>query len=1042
MAPKKHWLGQIAFAAGAVALLLAIAAGSAHAAAVLTGCAEDLAGIGLTCSANDVLLANVGNVTVLDDGCAGPGDTVTFSATASVVLTTQQRYDVGIYIAADGGDALTGTCLVDILPITPRPPYVSLDPPGDLCGDIDGAHSPLTASLSSITVACTDPDRNGFLDLRYCLTWSQDQKHFCATPFEAVAGSPSKCNCDSVPIIEIPVPPGAIRVTKTANPAEVTEPGGPVTFTVRVFNTSSVTVTLRSLVDNVHGDLSGQGTCSVPRSIAAGATYTCSFTASVTGPGGSIETDVVAATATDPSSNQLTGSAEATVAIVDVPSQIRITKEASPSTVPPGGFVTFSIVVENLSLVDTVTIDSLTDTVYGDLNGLGTCSVPRILPPGATYACSFGEFIAGLSGETHTNVATASGTDDDGNPVSDDDPATVTILDVAPSIDVDKSATPDNLPEPGGPVTFDVTVRNTSANVVTITSLVDSVHGNLNGQGTCSVPQTIGPGVAYSCAFVATVTGNAGTVELDVVTASGVDDHGNPVGDADSATVTLTDVPSEIDVQKSASPGTLPVPGGPVTFGVTVKNLSAVDTVTITLLVDSIYGDLNGRGACSVPQTIPPGGSYSCSFVADVTGSCNAAETDVVAASGTDDDGNPVIDTAQTTVLLTDVPSTIDVTKTATPTSILEPGGVVSFAITIENPSAGAVTITSLSDTVYGDVSGKGTCSVPQTIPAGASYACAFSETVSGSAGTTHTDVVAASGTDACGQAVLDQDAETVNILRLPPEIDVVKAATPDHLPEPGGPVTFAFTIRNLSAVDAVTITSFTDTIYGNLDGRGTCSVPQTIAPSGSYSCSFPANVSGNAGDTETNVVTASGTDAHGNLVFDSDSEIVTITDLPSAMTVVKTANPTQVDEPGGVVTFDVDVRNQSVADAVTIHSLIDSIHGNLDGQGTCSVPQTISPGGSYSCSFQATITGHGGYTEVDVVTAKATDDDGESLTAADDATVVVRNVPAQIDVVKAADPTQIDAPGGPVAFTVRVSNTSTFDTVTIQSLVDDVYGN
>ncbi len=59
--------------------------------------------------------------------------------------------------------------------------------------------------------------------------------------------------------------------------------------------------------------------------------------------------------------------------------------------------------------------------------------------------------------------------------------------------------------------------------------------------------------------------------------------------------------------------------------------------------------------------------------------------------------------------------------------------------------------------------------------------------------------------------------------------------------------------------------------------------MPQTLAAAGgSYRCSFTANVSGNAGDVETNVVTASGTDDDGNPVSDTDDATVTVLDVTS----------------------------------------------------------------------------------------------------------------------------------------------------------------
>ena len=66
--------------------------------------------------------------------------------------------------------------------------------------------------------------------------------------------------------------------------------------------------------------------------------------------------------------------------------------------------------------------------------------------------------------------------------------------------------------------------------------------------------------------------------------------------------------------------------------------------MTITSLTDDVYGNLDGKGSCDVPQTIAAGGSYSCSFSGAVSGNAGSSHTDVVTASGTDDDGNPVSD--------------------------------------------------------------------------------------------------------------------------------------------------------------------------------------------------------------------------------------------------------------------------------------------------------------------------------------------------------------------------------------------------------------
>lgn len=115
---------------------------------------------------------------------------------------------------------------------------------------------------------------------------------------------------------------------------------------------------------------------------------------------------------------------------------------------------------------------------------------------------------------------------------------------MTPAIAVIKTANPSSVPEPGSTATFTIRVTNTGVEAVTLNSLLDTVYGDLNGKGTCSVPQTIAVGASYECSFTADVTGNAGHTETDTVTATATDDQGNTAQDSDSATVTVTGGPS------------------------------------------------------------------------------------------------------------------------------------------------------------------------------------------------------------------------------------------------------------------------------------------------------------------------------------------------------------------------------------------------------------------------------------------------------------------------------------------------------------------
>jgi len=225
-----------------------------------------------------------------------------------------------------------------------------------------------------------------------------------------------------------------------------------------------------------------------------------------------------------------------------------------------------------------------------------------------------------------------------------------------------------------------------------------------------------------------------------------------------------------------------------------------------------------------------------------------------------------------------------------------------------------------------------------------------------------------------------------------------------------------------------VTITSLIDSVHGDLDGQGDCSIPQNLAAGGSYQCVFTATVSGNAGYSEIDAVTAFGEDNDNNSVSSSDLAIVTITDLPASISVTKSANPISLPEPGGTVTFTVRVDNNSVADAVTVNSLSDSIHGNLNGRGNCSVGQSIAAGGFYRCSFTATVSGNAGFVHTNVVAVNVIDDDGFPASDNDDATVTitVSDTPlfvVYLPIIVKPEPTELsvfnDNTNGNVTFTV-----------------------
>jgi uncharacterized repeat protein (TIGR01451 family) len=140
--------------------------------------------------------------------------------------------------------------------------------------------------------------------------------------------------------------------------------------------------------------------------------------------------------------------------------------------------------------------------------------------------------------------------------------ATCTITnddDIPPTVNVTKDANVQSMDEPGGDVIFTVTVWNTSHEAVTLTSLVDSVYGNLDKDDVgnhswvsslCETGGTIeatdgtrGGEDTYACTFVGSVKGEGPAVHENEVTAVVTDDEDDTATGKDTAAVLIKDVP-------------------------------------------------------------------------------------------------------------------------------------------------------------------------------------------------------------------------------------------------------------------------------------------------------------------------------------------------------------------------------------------------------------------------------------------------------------------------------------------------------------------
>ena len=309
---------------------------------------------------------------------------------------------------------------------------------------------------------------------------------------------------------------------------------------------------------------------------------------------------------------------------------IKILKTPETQTILKGGTAAFNIIVLNTSsvaLTDVKVIDALASDCVEEL---GTLAAGE----NREYDCQKSNV-----NNAFVNTAIVQATHE-GAPVTDSDTAVVEILDLG----VNLTANPTTLPEPGGVVHFTVTVTNDSSIDVTLTSLNSTPYGELIGGPNSSVQNNnceespIAAGSEYTCSFEATFSKQPGAYQVSLTATA---ENVISVSANDSTTVTITNRPSSLAVSLTANPTTVTAPGAPVAFTVHVENTSPADAITLTSLADTLLGNLQGKGSCALPQAMPVGDTYQCTFTAMVAGA-PGNQTNQVTASGTDDDGSSV----------------------------------------------------------------------------------------------------------------------------------------------------------------------------------------------------------------------------------------------------------------------------------------------------------------------------------------------------------------------------------------------------------------
>jgi uncharacterized repeat protein (TIGR01451 family) len=508
-----------------------------------------------------------------------------------------------------------------------------------------------------------------------------------ATPDSVSADDSSTATVDvaSIALTKIPT------LDETVVPPDNrVDSGDLVNYTFQVENTGSVTLTDALVTDpltGTHCTIASLAPAAVDNTTCSGA-YT--LTQADVDNGSVSNTAHVTAAATN--GVNVTDDSTATTTLPAAPS-VSITKTPTlhsdvagpPNRVDAGDTISYVFSVENTGNV-TLTGVTVTDPLTGTNCSVGT------LAPGqtdnhctATYTLLQSDVDLG----SRSNTATATGNPPQGDPVSDDDTATVP-LPAAPALQLSKTTQSAPFDHPGQELDYTYTLTNTGN--VTLGGPF-AIQDDRSTDAACPAsPSSIAPGDSISCTGTYHVTQDdidAGSV-TNHATGTANFQNGTVTSNEDEATVQAIQTPS-VSLTKTATETTYTHVGDVLhytyklknTGNVTLSNPSVTDTNTDAPVTLS---NGNNNGKLNVGETW----TFTATHTVTQADLDNGAVTND-ATGHTTFGGSPVDSAPQSvTILATQLPS-LTLVKVADTATYDHVGQVINYTYTLQN--SGNVTL-------------------------------------------------------------------------------------------------------------------------------------------------------------------------------------------------------------------------------------------------------------------------------------------------------------------------------------------------------------
>ncbi|RLI49132.1 MAG: hypothetical protein DRP09_20900, partial [Candidatus Thorarchaeota archaeon] len=428
-----------------------------------------------------------------------------------------------------------------------------------------------------------------------------------------------------------------INIVKDVN-RSIIHPGETVTYTYTITNTGNCNLTNLIINDDkiptinyINGDTNNNNW------LDTNETWTYQAT---TNPTNNI-TNTANITAEDQLGKKVYDRDTTTVTVIHP--DIKVVKTVSPNKIHSGDTVTYNITVTNTG--DCILIVNITDNI------LGIIATGVTLPAGSNISYH----PTSNPTEDVTNTVNATGTDELGKKVYDEDTATVTVINT--DINVTKTA---NITQghPGDIVNYTIVVTNIGE---------DALYNVWVNDTTLDIHRYVGYLDDSYIFYVEHILTSNPDPFINTVNAEGYDELGMKYSSFDTTNVDI--ISPNISVVKTVSPEIIHS-GEPVTWNITVTN-----TGDVTL--HNIYV-IDTTGTLGSMITLAPDEKWYYEYVTNPT--CNIINT--VDVNGTDPLGREVndFDTAEVNV----ISPSIHLDKTVNK-NLIHPGETVTYTYTVTN---------------------------------------------------------------------------------------------------------------------------------------------------------------------------------------------------------------------------------------------------------------------------------------------------------------------------------------------------------------------